>query len=397
MCFVGRNGASASWTWRRMLRQVIHRGLKAAFYWLGLFVSRHPVFFLTVPAVLTIIFGSTVVSRFKPETDLEILVSPTHSLAKIERSLANSLFPIEQSKNKLYSDLHTPGRYGRLILLSKSRENILELPNQVLQVHKSVLDLKVNYKGFNYTFAHLCVMSNRDKTCLLDDIISIFEDLQQAAASNSTPSSRVQVSYPNTRLKDGRISFIGHQLGGVTFAANSKDQQFKTARAVQITYYLHNYGNANQDIIAEKWENEFCKLLLKLSAVNEDIYIQSLTSFSLWRDFNKTGMLARSEVLVSLVLILLAATVSSSMRDCLRGKPFLGLLGVFTICIANVTAAGIFFITDGKYNSTLLGVPFFAMGNYLSALQLLTVYEIIAIHPKPALLFCIFFQKVPKG
>ncbi|MBN3272286.1 PTHD1 protein, partial [Polyodon spathula] len=171
-------------------------------------------------------------------------------------------------------------------------------------------------------------------------------------------------------LQDGRISFIGHQLGGVTFAANSKDQQFRTARAVQITYYLHNYGNANQDIIAEKWENEFCKLLLKLSAVNEDIYIQSLTSFSLWRDFNKTGMLARSEVLVSLVLILLAATVSSSMRDCLRGKPFLGLLGVFTVCIANVTAAGIFFITDGKYNSTLLGVPFFAMGNYLSSLQL---------------------------
>ncbi|KAK1171826.1 patched domain-containing protein 1-like [Acipenser oxyrinchus oxyrinchus] len=373
MCFVGRNGASASWTWRRMLRQVIHRGLKASFYWLGLFVSRHPVFFLTVPAVLTIIFGSTVVSRFKPETDLEILVSPTHSLAKIERSLANSLFPIEQSKNKLYSDLHTPGRYGRLILLSKSRENILELPNQVLQVHKSVLDLKVNYKGFNYTFAHLCVMSNRDKTCLLDDIISIFEDLQQAAASNSTPPSRVQVSYPNTRLKDGRISFIGHQLGGVTFAANSKDQQFKTARAVQITYYLHNYGNANQDIIAEKWENEFCKLLLKLSAVNEDIYIQSLTSFSLWRDFNKTGMLARSEVLVSLVLILLAATVSSSMRDCLRGKPFLGLLGVFTICIANVTAAGIFFITDGKYNSTLLGVPFFAMGHGIKG-----VFELLA-------------------
>uniref|UniRef100_A0A665V1I1 Patched domain containing 4 n=1 Tax=Echeneis naucrates TaxID=173247 RepID=A0A665V1I1_ECHNA len=101
-----------------MLRQVIHRGLKASFYWLGLFVSRHPVFFLTVPAVLTIIFGSTVLSRFKPETDLEVLVAPTHSLAKIERSLANSLFPIDQSKHKLYSDLHTPGRYGRLILLA---------------------------------------------------------------------------------------------------------------------------------------------------------------------------------------------------------------------------------------------------------------------------------------
>lgn len=183
-----------------MLRQVIHRGLKASFYWLGLFVSRHPVFFLTVPAVLTIIFGSTVLSRFKPETDLEVLVAPTHSLAKIERSLANSLFPIDQSKHKLYSDLHTPGRYGRLILLAKSGGNILELADQVLQVHKQVLDLRVNYKGFNYTFAHLCVLSHRDKRCLLDDIITIFEDIRQAVLSNST-FHKVPVSYPNTTLK----------------------------------------------------------------------------------------------------------------------------------------------------------------------------------------------------
>uniref|UniRef100_H3BZJ8 Patched domain containing 4 n=1 Tax=Tetraodon nigroviridis TaxID=99883 RepID=H3BZJ8_TETNG len=291
-----------------MLRQVIHRGLKASFYWLGLFVSRHPVFFLTVPAVLTIIFGSTVLSRFKPETDLEVLVAPTHSLAKIERSLANSLFPIDQSKHKLYSDLHTPGRYGRLILLARSGGNILELADQVLQVHKQVLD-----------------------------------------------------------LRDGRVSFIGHQLGGVSFSPNSRDQQVKFARAVQITYYLSNHGPAMQDVIAERWENEFCALVDRLSTAEaphatDQLHIHSLTSFSLWRDFHQTGVLAKGEVLVSLVLVLLAATISSSMRDCLRGKPFLGLLGVLTICIANVTAAGIFFISDGKFNSTLLGIPFFAMG-----------------------------------
>lgn len=184
----------------RMLRQVIHRGLKASFYWLGLFVSRHPVFFLTVPAVLTIIFGSTVLSRFHPERDLEVLVAPTHSLAKIERSLANSLFPIDRSKNKLYSDLHTPGRYGRLILLARAGGNILELADQVLRVHEQVLDLRVNYKGFNYTFAHLCVLIHRDKRCLLDDIISVLEDIRQAVLSNST-FHKVPLSYPNTTLK----------------------------------------------------------------------------------------------------------------------------------------------------------------------------------------------------
>ncbi|TEA32898.1 hypothetical protein DBR06_SOUSAS14410037, partial [Sousa chinensis] len=163
---------------------------------------------------------------------------------------------------------------------------------------------------------------------------------------------------------DGRNSFIGHQLGGVVEVPNSKDQRVKSARAIQITYYLQTYGSATQDLIGEKWENEFCKLMRKLQEEHRDLQLYSLASFSLWRDFHKTSILARSQVLVSLVLILTTATLSSSMKDCLRGKPFLGLLGVLTVCISVVTAAGIFFITDGKYNSTLLGIPFFAMDSY---------------------------------
>ncbi|KAM6465546.1 patched domain-containing protein 4 [Liasis olivaceus] len=287
-----------------MLRQVIHRGLQSFCHQLGLFVSRHPVFFLTVPAVLTIIFGFSVLSRFQPEMDLEILVAPSHSLAKIERSLANSLFPLDRSKSHLYSDLHTPGRYGRVILLTKPGGNILHQAEGLLQIHRAVLE-----------------------------------------------------------MKDGRNSFIGHQLGGVMELPNSKDQRVKSARAVQITYYLQTYHSAAQDLIGEKWENEFCRLIHKLQLHHKDLQLYSLASFSLWRDFHKTSILARGKILVSLMLILLAAILSSSMKDCLRSKPFLGLLGVLTICISSVTAAGIFFITDGKYNSTLLGIPFFAMGH----------------------------------
>ncbi|XP_032319111.1 patched domain-containing protein 4 isoform X1 [Camelus ferus] len=307
MCFLRRPGAPASWIWWRMLRQVLRRGLQSFCHRLGLCVSRHPVFFLTVPAVLTITFGLSALNRFQPEGDLERLVAPSHSLAKIERSLASSLFPLDQSKSQLYSDLHTPGRYGRVILLSPPGDNILLQAEGILQTHRAVLE-----------------------------------------------------------MKDGRSSFIGHQLGGVVEVPNSKDQRVKSARAIQITYYLQTYGSAPQDLLGEKWENEFCKLMRRLQEERRGLQLYSLASFSLWRDFHKTSILARSKVLVSLVLILTTATLSSSMKDCLRGKPFLGLLGVLTVCISIVTAAGVFFITDGKYNSTLLGIPFFAMGKYPS-------------------------------
>ncbi|KAJ7405537.1 patched domain-containing protein 4-like [Pitangus sulphuratus] len=355
-----------------MLRQVIHRGLQSFFYKLGLFVSRHPVFFLTVPAVLTIIFGFSLLNRFQPDTDLESLVAPSHSLAKIERSLASSLFSLDQSKSQLYSDLHTPGRYGRVILLSKPGGNILHQADVILQIHRAVLEMKVNYKGYNYTFSHLCVLRNQDKKCVLDDIISVLEDLRQAALSNKT-TARVQVSYPNTKLKDyeetitekliqiglngksvmwvgnwlkdckrrtmindnvtslwtdGRSSFIGHQLGGVMEVPNSKDQRVKSARAIQITYYLQTYGSVTQDLIGEKWESEFCKLMHKMQLDHQDLQFYSLASFSLWKDFHQTSLLARGKVLEAIGYLYPAATpyliqeFEMDDRDCTYSAEF---------------------------------------------------------------------------
>jgi hypothetical protein len=54
------------------------------------------------------------------------MLAPQHSLAKIERNLVNSLFPVNRSKHRLYSDLQTPGRYGRVIVTSFQKANMLD-------------------------------------------------------------------------------------------------------------------------------------------------------------------------------------------------------------------------------------------------------------------------------
>ncbi|ERE86666.1 putative patched domain-containing protein [Cricetulus griseus] len=344
-----------------MLRQVLRRGLQSFCHRLGLCVSRHPVFFLTVPAVLTITFGLSALNRFQTEGDLERLVAPSHSLAKIERSLASSLFPLDQSKSQLYSDLHTPGRFLLLRLLQIYQVDNKNQLEQLLYQSSMILP-RCEFKAIDIQIAE--------------------GQIQQGKCRNIGS----EIVKERTKREDGRNSFIGHQLGGVVEVPNSKDQRVKSARAIQITYYLQTYGSATQDLIGEKWENEFCKLMRKLQEEHQDLQLYSLASFSLWRDFHKTSILARSKVLVSLVLILTTATLSSSMKDCLRSKPFLGLLGVLTVCISIATAAGIIFITDGKYNSTLLGIPFFAMGNYPS-LWYRTVFCWLFCHANQLLVF----------
>lgn len=101
-----------------MLRQVLHAGLRTSFHALGRFVASHPVFFASGPVLLSILLGASF-SRYRVEEDVESLLAPKHSLAKIEGNLVESLFPVNRSKHALYSDLQTPGRYGRVIVTAR--------------------------------------------------------------------------------------------------------------------------------------------------------------------------------------------------------------------------------------------------------------------------------------
>lgn len=127
----GASGLSGRWERleprpraRRMLRTVLHAGLRGTFHALGRFVAGHPVFFASAPVLLSILLGASF-SRYRVEEDVENLLAPKHSLAKIEGNLVDSLFPMNHSKHALYSDLQTPGRYGRVIVTSR-KGSVLE-------------------------------------------------------------------------------------------------------------------------------------------------------------------------------------------------------------------------------------------------------------------------------
>lgn len=93
------------------------------------------------------------------------------------------------------------------------------------------------------------------------------------------------------------------------------------------------------------------------------------TSSSLKEDFQKTSRVSERYLITSLVLVVTLAILCCSMQDCVRSKPWLGLLGLLTVTLATLTAAGIINLTGGKYNSTFLGIPFVMLGNYLLSLS----------------------------
>ncbi|XP_036378399.1 patched domain-containing protein 1 [Megalops cyprinoides] len=345
------------WFHSRMLRQVLHEGLRTSFYKLGHFVANHPVFFASAPVLVSILLGASF-SRYRIEENVEYLLAPKHSLAKIEGNLVDSLFPVNRSKHTLYSDLQTPGRYGRVIITS-GRGSVLDQHHVdlVLKLHSAITKIQVHMLGFNYTFAHLCLLDS-NKSCVVDDILRVLEELRAARAANH---SAPPVRYPITRLQDGREVYIGHQLGGVLPAGREGVRQ---ARALQLSYYLQAVNPLN-DMMAARWELQFCHALERFQEAHPEVTLYPFTSSSPQRDFQRTSKVSERPLLVSLMLCVSLAVLCCSMRDCVRTKPWLGLLALLSVSLATLTSAGIINLTGGKYNSTFLGIPFIMLGHGL--------------------------------
>lgn len=210
--------------------------------------------------------------------------------------------------------------------------------------------------GFNYTFAHLCLLDD-SKNCIVDDILRVLEEMRTARAFNRTT---LPLGYPITRLKDGREAYIGHQLGGVQTVGSGREG-VRAARALQLTYYLQ-VSSALNEVVAARWELLFCRELERFSVAHPELGLYPFTSSSLQKDFQRTSRVSERPLLFSLAACLSLAVLCSSMRDCVRTKPWLGILTLVTISLATLTSAGIFNLTGGKYNSTYLGIPFIMLG-----------------------------------
>ncbi|KAM9332963.1 patched domain-containing protein 1 [Pholidichthys leucotaenia] len=356
----------------RMLRQVLHAGLRTSFHALGRFVAGHPVFFASAPVLLSILLGASF-SRYRVEEDVESLLAPKHSLAKIEGNLVDSLFPVNRSKHALYSDLQTPGRYGRVIVTAR-KGSVLDPVHldTILKLHRRLYQMQVTMPatGSNYSFSYLCLPDDKNM-CIIDDIIRTMEEIQSARAANRSISV---LRYPITQLADGRQAYIGHQLGGVQGwgpggavrgpGTGVRGEGVRSARALQLTYYLQARSGL-MDQVAGQWEKAFCAEMQQFAELHPKLGLYPLTSSSLQTDFQFSSVLARRPLLASLGVCGVLVILCCSMRDCVRSKPWLGLLALLSITLSGLTAAGILNLTGATYNSTYLGIPFVMLGHGL--------------------------------
>ncbi|XP_078472335.1 patched domain-containing protein 1-like [Lampetra planeri] len=325
-----------------MLGALLHAVLQRCLYRLGLLVAGHPAPFLVAPALLAALLGAAL-SRVSVESKAEALFAPAHSLAKLEGALADELFPLERSRQRLYSELHTPGRYTRLIAVARGGGNVLDEGRRLalISLHSALVTMPV---GRNCTFWDVCSI-DWDRECVQDAIVELMGGLGRrrggigggggngSSSSSASDASRrrssIIIRYPKARLPDNQEVYIGHQLGGVTLFQTDR---VLSARALQITYYLDSAHAAS-----ELWEREFMTAVESARHRHaHDLALFPFTSSSLQTDFYQSGVVAAPNLaggfalamVVGPLLVVATATARTAPRSCYgRGGGWAGGCG----------------------------------------------------------------------
>nr|XP_032828546.1 patched domain-containing protein 1 [Petromyzon marinus] len=390
-----------------MLGALLHAALQRCLYRLGLLVAGHPAPFLVAPALLAALLGAAL-SRVSVESKAEDLFAPAHSLAKLEGALADELFPLERSRQRLYSELHTPGRYTRLIAVARGGGNVLDEGRRLalISLHSALVAMPV---GRNCTFWDVCSI-DWDRECVQDAIVELMGggagelgrrrggiggggNGSSSASDASRRRSSIIIRYPKARLRDNQEVYIGHQLGGVTLFQTDR---VLSARALQITYYLDSAHAAS-----ELWEREFVTAVERARHRHaHDLALFPFTSSSLQTDFYQSGVVAAPNLaggfalamVVGPLLVVATATMVgrggggiggggggggggcggwwTALKNS-RGRTrsedlcfgLLVLAGFVGIALTTLATAGVMILTGTPYNSTLIIIPLVALGH----------------------------------
>ncbi|XP_019617824.1 PREDICTED: patched domain-containing protein 3-like [Branchiostoma belcheri] len=328
---------------------VTERWMRRGFEKFGRCLARHPNAFLLASLALGGILGGGLFF-LSNEGSIEKLYTPEDGPAKVEREYVRANFPINDSEHFLPSRVITAGRYGAVIIRPRGEISDSVLDRTVLDatvfLQKNISgivteDLRLSYADVCAKWRTDCVVSGLD---LLDFIAEGFPNLT--------------VGYPWTFLPGGSRTFSGAILGDVSLKDGT--ETVKKAGALKLVYHLRS-SQDDDDRRSEMWEKAFQN---KMAAFSSDVItVTWSTSHSLESEITDMTTRAVPSLAAYTGSVLLAfAVLSCVMRDPVRSKPFLGMVGVLGAGMAVMATLGLFSYCGVSFNNLVAAMPFLVIG-----------------------------------
>ncbi|CAH1799201.1 unnamed protein product [Owenia fusiformis] len=323
-----------------MKTDCIEKPLTGLFYKLGKLVARCPWPFIIIPVIISGGCGVGLM-RLKNVVDVEYLYTPDDGPAKQERAIMRRHFPMDWSTNFQATRSHTLDGYARAIFIPKnSKTNALseDILNEIIEIDAKIR--KLNAKD-DKKYDYYCARSNG---CYSNNILEILN-------YTANTINHISLTFPTFDQR-----FLGTELGGVTL---KEGEVVESVKAIRLQYYV-KYENATNREDSDVWLEAFKKFMLSIDT--NDVNVHFLTSRSLQEELESSTTGIISSFSIAYTILCTFSMVSCLMFDWVRSKPWLGLIGAVTACLAILTSLGLLCAVGVEFTSIVATMPFLIVG-----------------------------------
>ncbi|TMW49794.1 hypothetical protein DOY81_005151, partial [Sarcophaga bullata] len=333
----------------------VDKTLNKTFYHLGVFIAKHPGYFVIVPILLTLLC-MTGYQQLKYQIDPEYLFSPINGEGKAERAIVEQYFKVNYTHRFNVGRITRPGRFGRVIVIPKDGdENMIrrEIFQELRQLDNIIQNATVTYDGETFTYKDTC--ARWENECFENDILNldyIMDDIE---------SGELNLTFP---LMFNPVTWDAHAFpvffGGTKL---TPDNYIISVPAIQLVYFV-TADTKRQDAKGAEWEETFLRVVgnAENSGYFKHISVAYFASRTLDHELEKNTQTVVPYFSSTFLLMALFSIITCMMGDAVRSKPFLGLMGNISAVMATLAAFGLAMYMGIEFIGINLAAPFLMIG-----------------------------------
>ncbi|XP_055600354.1 patched domain-containing protein 3 [Uranotaenia lowii] len=335
----------------------VDNALNRSFYKLGLFIGRHPGYFLIVPVLLALLC-MTGYQQIRYEIDPEYLFSPIRGEGKSERAIVENYFKVNYTHRFNVGRITRPGRFGRVIVISKDENNKNLLRREVWEelrlLDGIIQNATAHYDGESYTYRDIC--ARWEKECFTNDILNLDQIIDEVEAGELNLTFPVMFNPVTWDAHVFPVFFGGTQV--------SEDNLIISVPSLQLVYFV-TADSKRQDARGATWEEAFLDAVgyaEDSGTVFKHISVARFASRTLDHELEKNTRTVVPYFSSTFILMAVFSVVTCMMGDVVRSKPWLGLMGNVSAVMATMAAFGLAMYLGIEFIGINLAAPFLMIG-----------------------------------
>ncbi|XP_023294117.2 patched domain-containing protein 3 [Lucilia cuprina] len=333
----------------------VDKTLNKTFFHLGVFIAKHPGYFIIVPILLTLLC-ITGYQQLKYQIDPEYLFSPINGEGKAERAIVEQYFKVNYTHRFNVGRITRPGRFGRVIVIPKDgNDNMIrrEIFQELRQLDNIIQNATVTYEGETFTYKDTC--ARWENECFENDILNldyIMDDIE---------SGELNLTFP---LMFNPVTWDAHAFpvffGGTKL---TEDNYIVSVPAIQLVYFV-TADTKRQDAKGAEWEETFLRVVGQAETTGffKHISVAYFASRTLDHELEKNTQTVVPYFSSTFILMALFSVITCMMGDSVRSKPWLGLMGNISAVMATCAAFGLAMYMGIEFIGINLAAPFLMIG-----------------------------------